>query len=146
MFGVIPLIIVILLLIKRDIDNSRKNQNQMDKLAKRIMPSFGPKRNISLRNDAKPQWLTGRRLIYGVILALVALNIFLGSIYLADPNFFKRNKPFEKTPPIHEKSSKAGIVDDYRVNLGRLNKPLNTDWKIRCAPLQLLSGRLAGKD
>lgn len=107
MFGTIPLIIVIALLIKRDIENSEVNETQMDLLAKKLMPSIQSERSLSLRSDAPP-WRRGKKLICWVICTLIALNIFLGSIYWWNPNYFVRENPPKEVSPIHEKSSKVG--------------------------------------
>ena len=74
--------LIVLGLIFRDVKSSRVNQSRMDQLAKKIFDYCGPEWPVRLRSDPRTRWLSGRFLIYCVVIGLMILNLALGWLYL----------------------------------------------------------------
>lgn len=87
--GAFFITLIVWRLIFRDINNSRINQDIMDKLASKILNYTGTKRVVCLRsNPLLPWWLSGRYLIHYAFSALLILNLFLAVFYWKHPNSF----------------------------------------------------------
>jgi colanic acid biosynthesis protein WcaH len=93
MFCSAVLILLVGLLIHRDINNSRVNEKVMDKIGARLFSYYGPllpkMRPISLRADPIKGWLSGRYIIYSIIVLLILFDLVLGCLLCSNPTFLK---------------------------------------------------------